>query len=194
MQFAEEDTSLVYDYIEVIRFPPDGRDILNVKGQDASISAKLLPDGSGIVVTEPLLPTYLWQNMAEMHAMDRFSKEKKIDYLGKVKKYKELPEQDRQTIIYFPEGIIGTTEYIGSDQESTNRQTDLELFANLFHCPLESVTDDEEAEVLCYYGYWKIGIKGTTKKSSWTRDADIDSAAEKLKKLNLSKKKNGMIL
>ena len=189
MQFTESTSTIVYDYFEVMWFPPDGRDVLNLQGHDATISAKLLDDGSGIVVSEPLLPTYLLQNITDMHQMDPFPTEKKIDYLGKIKKYKELPDQQRQTTIYFPDGITGTTDYIGADPESTNRRTDLLLFSNLFQCPVKSVTDDDDGDILCYYGYWKIGVKGTTKKKSWKRDIDIDSAASKMKKLNISKKK-----
>jgi hypothetical protein len=51
------------------------------------------------------------------------------------------------------------------------------------------VTDDEDGEVLCYYGYWKIGVKGTTKKANWIRDIDVDSTASKMNKLKITKKK-----
>lgn len=189
MQFSESTSSIAFDYFEVMRFPPDGRDILNLHGHDATFSARLLEDGTGIVVTEPLLPTYFLNNIAEMHSMDPFPVEKKIDYLGKLDKYKVLPDQQRHTTIYFPDGIIGTTDYIGADKESTNRQTDLLLFSNLFQCNVKSVTDDEDGEVLCYYGYWKIGVKGTTKKKTWLRDHDVDSAANKMNKLKITKKK-----
>jgi hypothetical protein len=189
MQFPDPGGSMVYDYFEIMRFPPDGRDVLILVGHEPTVSAKLLEDGTGMVVTEPLLPSYLWQNLSEMHHMDPFPKEKKIDFLSKVKSYKELPEQQRHTTIYFPDGIVGTTDYIGADPESTDPRTDLQLFSNLFHCPVNSVTDDEDGEVLCYYGYWKIGVKGTTKKANWHRDIDVDSTASKMNRLKIAKKK-----
>ena len=80
-QYSDLFNPVVYDYFDVIRYPPDGRDILNVKGHSACISAKLLEDGTGMVVTEPLLPSYMWQNLAEMHEEDPFPKEKKIDIM-----------------------------------------------------------------------------------------------------------------
>lgn len=188
-QYSDPFVPMVYDYFDIMRFPPDGRDVLNVKGHSSCISAKLLEDGTGMVVTEPLLPSYMWQNLAEMHEEDPFPKEKKIDMYQKVKDYKELPDNLRHTTIYFPDGIIGTTDYIGADLGSTERRTDLELFSNMFHCPVESVTDDTDGAILNYYGYWKIGIKGTTKKVSWTNDADVDSAAARMHKLKLTSKK-----
>jgi hypothetical protein len=180
---------MVYDYFEVMRYIPDGRDILNLKGKRSVVSAKLLENGTGMVITEPLLPSYMWQNLPELNEGDRFSKEKKIDYLGKVKLYKESGENLRQTTLYFPDGVIGSTEYIGADFDSTERGTDLALFDNMFYVPIPSVTEEDDAEILCYYGYWKIGVKGTTKKLNWNSDADVDSAVNRLGKLRLTKKK-----
>ena len=188
-QYSDPYLPMVYDYFDIMRFPPDGRDVLNVKGHTACISAKLLDDGTGMVVTEPLLPSYMWQNLAEMHEGDPFPKEKKIDMLGKARDYKESPSKERQTTIYFPDGIIGTTDSIGADSGSTERQTDLELFSNMFFCPVQSMTADKDGVILNYYGYWKIGIKGTTKKVSLTNHADIDSAAARMHKLKLTSKK-----
>ena len=185
-QYTDPYTPMVYDYFDIMRFPPDGRDVLNVKGHTSSILAKLLDDGTGMVVTEPLLPSYMWQNLAEMHEGDPFPKEKKIDMLGKAREYKELLSKERTTTIYFPDGIIGTTDYIGADNGSTERRTDLELFNNMFFCPVQSVTADKDGVILNYYGYWKIGVKGTTKKVNWTSDVDVDSTARRMDKLKLT--------
>jgi hypothetical protein len=189
MQYQDPFVPMVYDYFVIMRFPPDGRDVLNLQGHDACFSAKLLEDGTGMVVTEPLLPSYLWQNLAELNDQDPLPKEMKIDILGKVQAYKESAEQYRRTTIYFPDGIIGTTELIGADYESIDRRTDLELFSNIFHCPIKSVTDEDDGNVLCYYAYWKIGVKGTTKKVKLAREIDLDSTAQKFKNLNLTTKK-----
>ena len=188
-RFPDAKGAMVYDYFEVMRYIPDGRDILNLKGKGAIVSAKLLQDGTGMVISEPLLPSYMWQNLPEMNDGEEFSKEKKIDYLEKVKLYKESGEKTRQTTIYFPDGVIGSTEYIGADPDSTERGTDLALFDNMFYVPIPSVTDEDDAEVLCYYGYWKIGVKGSTKKLKWNSVADVDSTVSRMVKLRLTKKK-----
>ena len=188
-KFPDQDGSMVYDYFEVMRYIPDGRDILNLKGKRSVVSAKLLEDGTGMVITEPLLPSYMWQNLPEMDEGDPFSKSKRIDFLGKVKLYKESGEHLRQTTLYFPDGVIGSTDYIGADPDSTDRGKDLALFENMFYVPIPSVTDEDDAEILCYYGYWKIGVKGTTKKVNWHSDADVDSTVSRMVKLRLTKKR-----
>jgi hypothetical protein len=189
--YSDPDGKVVYDYFEVMRFAPDCRDVLELPNNKATVSAKLLEDGSGMVVSEPMMPTFLWNNLAQMHEEDAFPQPKKVDFIGKIQAFEQAGEkQTRHTTIYFPDNIIGTTEFIGSDPLSTERSTDLELFLNIFNVPLPSVSRDEDADFLCYYAYWKIGVKGTAKKVQWGSDSDpMGTTMAKLGKLGISKPK-----
>jgi hypothetical protein len=90
----------------------DPQDILaNSDGID-NISAKLLPNGTGIVVTErrKMLAFYA-ENLEQMKNTEHFQEEAlETDYHVKMEKYHK-GNITRMTTILFPNGIIGTKEY-----------------------------------------------------------------------------------
>jgi hypothetical protein len=185
-KFEDTDGSMIYDYLELIRFSVDIRDIMPDGNKPAAMSAKLLEDGTGMVVTEPMLPLFFLRNQEEINESDPYPVAKQADIKQKVDYYNSRSERPlRQTIIYFPEGMIGTTEYIGSDTSSTERSKDLELFSSIFNIPpTEGIPD--ELDFFGYFAYWKIGIKGSAQKIGWSKqEEELFKMNVKFKKLKL---------
>jgi hypothetical protein len=130
--FEDHKKEIVYDSIEIIKFVTDPRDIV-----DELLSAELLEDGSGMIVSgEPLLPQYFSRNIDEMFSESGQDGEllgsRKRDYARKMKIFQGLTMKTRDTIILFPKNMIGTNQFIGYEKKSDRKLVELRMFSNVF--------------------------------------------------------------
>jgi hypothetical protein len=146
-----------FDFFEVMKTVSDPRDI-----GDYAVFAELLPNGSGMVVSEPLIAPYFIQNVKEWNKKDPFELCRLKDYNSKMARYRELQKKVRLTTIHFPAGIVGTTDFIGGKENSSRKQVELETFRTIFDCQAKMLAFGDK--VKCFPNYfitWKIGVKGT---------------------------------
>jgi hypothetical protein len=163
---------MTFDYIEVKKYLVDARDVLPAPGRPVKIKAELLPDGRGMVVSEPMLATYFETDVKQVNAKEPFSQAKKVAYIEQTVKHKaaDISARVRKTYIYFPDHIVGTTEHIGGIEHSLNKSIDLKLSYNIFK--LSTVYDSKNTVVTqAAYAYWTIGVKG----SENIMEFDVDS-------------------
>lgn len=156
--FEDTKNEIVYDYIEVIKFVTDPREI-----GDGLLHAELLEDGSGMVIMgEPLVPRFFIDNIDEISkngSDGQFLGSRKRDYMRKMKIFQSLPKQHRATTIYFPKNMVGTNQFIGFKKKADRKLVELRMFSNVFdyHTTMNNITQIFPG----YYVFWKIGIKGT---------------------------------
>jgi hypothetical protein len=161
-----------FDYIEVKKYLNDPRDAIAAPGLPVKIKAELLEDGRGMVIYEPMLATYFETDVRQINAKYEFNKAKKVAYIEQTMKHKEKESTDRirKTYIYFPDNIIGTTEYIGGVEHSLKKRTDLLLSFNLFKLPI--TLSKKVQAVQASYAFWQVGVKGSEKIMEFDHDAN----------------------
>ena len=155
---------MTFDYMEVNKYLVDARDVLPAPGRPVKIKAELLPDGRGMVVSEPMLATYFETDVKQVNVKEAFNQAKKVAFIEQTVKHKaaDVSARIRKTYIYFPNHIVGTTEHIGGVEHSLNKSTELELSFNIFK--LATVYDLHNTVVTqAAYACWKIGVKGSEK-------------------------------
>jgi hypothetical protein len=169
-------TKMSFDYFEIIKQVGDPRDIISTNGAKPNVSAELISDGSGVIISEPMIPTYWVNNIKQVCKGDEFARNKKVDYIDKLAKYRESAPKLRKTRLIFPQGVVGSTEHIGGRDSAISKGTELQLFTNFFKAPLR--INENEANFLTYYAYWKIGVKGSAKKVEFEHDIEEEDIAK----------------
>jgi hypothetical protein len=115
----------VVDVVSVYRCAVDARDA-------ASIKAEMLEDGTGILVSQPSVPTFLIKDVKQMHGLEKnegFTESLMRDHLitaNAIEKRKE--RQTQQVEFRFPPGITCNTKHFG------NKATDNRLRNNKRVC------------------------------------------------------------
>lgn len=179
---------IAFDYFEVIKFCHDPREI----SRESILTAELFEDGTGMVVKEPLIPSFFINNIKELstYGSDKngWGATRKRDYNKKMKAF-EKEKQYRLTTIHFPKNIIGTNEFIGHKKTSTSDRKNVELrvFSNIFE--FWHVVGNSKQLYPMYYAFWKIGIKGTMDDLSLQKKSDeqVDDACSGFKGLSMQK-------
>jgi predicted RNA-binding protein with TRAM domain len=134
----------------------------------------LLEDGSGIIITEPTIPGYMWDNVNEIQKLiDADStgvcepslltfKTIRTD----LKKHREL--QTTQNTYLFPDGVTCNNEFFN---KQTRRSSQLDLDTEMFvHGQKIGESEDGEAIIqYCSFIVFKLGIDGAGKQ---TEEAD----------------------
>jgi hypothetical protein len=169
--FNDKKGSRSFDFLEVIKTVSDVRDIGNF-----DVSAELLADGTGMVVTEPLVSQCLLQNVEEWNKKDLFDISRSRDYNTKIGEYNNLPKKVRLTTIKFPFGTIGTTDFIGGKKESS-RKEELHTFNTIFDCEATLKAFGKTKKFPSYFITWKIGVQNTLQNLSLL-PKNIDGAAQ----------------
>jgi hypothetical protein len=114
------------DFMEIQKFMYDPRDAMSIMS-DTVVKAELMEDGSGIIVTEPMLPKFVVSNRSTIEQITGdWHEEKSTDYIEKMEKYEKNIRNYRYTKIFFPSEVIGTTENIRGNRAGRGA-TSLEL-------------------------------------------------------------------
>jgi hypothetical protein len=189
--FEDHRKQIVFDYLEIIKFVTDPRDIV-----DELLSAELLEDGSGMIVSgEPLLPQYFLRNIDEIFSEKgqdgALLGSRKRDYARKMKVFHGLPKKTRNTMILFPKHMIGTNQFIGYKKKSDRKLVELRMFSNIFE--YHTIMQGTGHAFPGYYVYWKIGIDGTMDDLSLDQNVgdEVTDAISGFNKLKLKEKTFG---
>jgi hypothetical protein len=159
--FVDTKRTQSFDFFEVMKTVTDPRDIGNF-----DVFAELLPDGSGMVVSEPLVAPFFVHNVKEWNTKDPFAVSRLKDYNSKMNLYKSIPKKVRLTTIKFPFGTVGTTDFIGGKRNSSRKQVELHAFNTIFDCEANMAAFGKVKKFPNYFITWKIGVKGTVENLS----------------------------
>jgi hypothetical protein len=157
-------------------------------------SAKLCEDGGGIVVTEPTIPGYLWQNPKAIQMLVDDSFDEKGVCQPSFRTYKTIRtdmKKDRATrtkeIVYrFPRGVTCNNEFFNTENR---RSSQLDLDTDII---MHKVAFGEDSDTgLSVHNFllalvWKVAIDGEGKKTIVEDDA-VKGTAKMFAKLGLKK-------
>jgi hypothetical protein len=160
-------------------------DVRDAKGKN-KIRASMLPDGDGIVVTEPTLPTFMMEMTNEMHALEGEDN-------GCVPTYqahrvavtdikKSAGRQTKEVVLRFPDGIRCKMEHFNGKKDG------LKLSNNLRILPGELGTGG--ADTTFAYIFWKLPIdekQRLLQEEAEDSDDDLDEALLRMSKMSVTK-------
>jgi len=170
-------------------------------GKTKKVKASLLIDGTGIVITEPSVPQYLYKDLKSMYALDAEAeaceatiRAHKVASTG-IKR--DEKRQVKQVTVKFPDGMSCNNEFFnnsGTSKLKTNIR-----FMEVVICQEE----DEDGLVndvnqTCTYVFWKVAIDGTDRRLREESDSDEDELVGALKRMKIkpevkkASKTNGM--
>jgi hypothetical protein len=175
--FADVEKKIAFDFFEVVKLVNDPRALVNTSLDKLEINAELFEDGTGMTIEEPLLPTFMIENIEDMDtSYDKWETTRILDYNSKISQYNHLEDKKRRTYIYFPPGVIGLTDFIGAKKDSLRSKVELQLYSNVFGLKF-NVPNGGQVTMPSYYILWKIGVKDSVEKLTLRHQQKDTSAA-----------------
>jgi hypothetical protein len=176
------------DAIVIIKPLYDPRDAK----EETMFNAKLLPNRTGIEVTEPSLPFYLQNsikdvNNAEKHflksnAGGSICKATALEYKTQAVDFSQSEyRRTKTTILRFPYNIKGCNDYLNNnDTKKSKHAHKYNLHTHRRFVPQQIPLGKTQEIAWCgSYVYWKIVINGTVRSTEVEKTVDSDELFEK---------------
>jgi hypothetical protein len=158
--------------------------------EETLFKAMLLPNRSGIEITEPSLPYFMQHsikaiNDAEKHFVTSGQSPCEATALEFKTKVVETTGSDyrntKTTVIRFPYNIRGSNDYLNDNADKkTKHAHKYDLFTHRRFIPQQIPLGKKEQIAWCgSYVYWKIVINGTVQSTEVEKKVDSDEMFEK---------------
>lgn len=160
---------------------------------------RLCHDGGGMIITEPTLPGYIWQDPKSIQMLideaDSIAAVCQPSYRT-FKTIRTDMKKDRTTrtrdIVYrFPTGMTCNNEFFNSQNR---RSSQLDLDCDM-HIHKIEIGEDEELNTLyqfCPFIVWRVAIDGLGKQTTDDGDGGLGAATKAFAKLGIKKRGTAM--
>jgi hypothetical protein len=183
------------DILMIIKPLFDPRDIKN----DTKFTAMLLPNRTGMYITEPSVPYYMSESVAAMEQAERNYLEGNetmcaasvLEYRTQIAALgKSESRKSKTTIIRFPNNIKGNNTYLNKpNPKKTKSASKYDLATNSrFILQQMEVGTDKLLNFCAPYAYWKIVIEGTIRTTDVKPPTTTDDLfVNAMKGMNINK-------
>jgi hypothetical protein len=153
--------------------------------------AYLTKNGTGITITEPTIPGYLWKNATKIQeTIDQDSRSlcQKSEITFKtirmhLKKNKEYRSHD--VTYYFPQDITCNNRYFNGSKKTDGEKQELITDMFVYDLPLGKDSSEDDIIQYCPYIVWRMAIDGEEKQIE-DDDEDIRGTDKAFARLGIS--------
>jgi hypothetical protein len=150
------------------------------------VKARILPDGSGIVVTEPIVPNFLIHNLKEI-----WSKEEDedrcpqciIQHSATANSIKlKSKRQTKTTTMKFPSDVKCLPGFFNKKTDGT-----IDTHVRVIETAMPGATDVDDPNLVLYYLFWKVQVDMECKVITLLEEEEEDEMALALKSMSRMK-------
>jgi hypothetical protein len=163
----------VVDVVLVYKCAVDARDAMDIK-------AEMLEDGTGILVSQPSVPSFLIKDVKQMHEYDKkegFAESLMQDHLVTANAIDKRKERQTQQVEYrFPAGITCNTKHF-KNKPADNRLRNNKRLCTVTVIPGATKADDPIQEQDIPFILWRMTVDKEDRHVEQDSDSDEDLAS-----------------
>jgi hypothetical protein len=156
-------------------------------------SARLNDGGTGIIVTEPTIPGYLWRNPAKIQelvddgAPGGICKKTELTYKTiRIDMKKNREYRSHEVTYFFPQGVTCNNELFNGSSTKGRRSDHFELDTEMFVYEVELGKDQDDNDIVqfCPFIVWRMAIDGAARQTE-DDDDGVRGASKALARLGI---------